>query len=285
MPKKIILSADSTCDLPRELAEKYDVLIQPGYVVLDGVTYGDGTDCFADDIFKFYNERKMLPKTTAINSEEYSEMLRARKELGDEVIHFTIGSGLSIGFQQCKMAAAELEGVYAIDSCHLSTGIAMLVIRAAELIALGMPAARIVEEIERLKPLVQTSFVIDTLEFLHKGGRCSALALLGANMLKLKPCIEVDPANGGAMTVGKKYRGALENVLKQYVEEKLSMPNIDYRRAFITYSTMKPERLQLVRDLVAANADFTQVTVCQAGASVCAHAGPETVGVIFALKE
>ena len=179
--------------------------------------------------------------------DEFMEFVRPFIEAGNDVICLTLGSALSTTYNNCRLAALEMTGLYAVDSGNLSTGFGHLVIETALRIAAGLPAEQIVEEIQGLVSKVDASFVLDTLEFLHKGGRCSALAMLGANVLKLKPCIEVD-TDGGKMGVGKKYRGVLDRCLEQYVADRLAEPDtIRTDRIFITHSGISEERIALVK--------------------------------------
>ena len=282
--KKIILSADSTCDLGDELRSRYEVNYYPFHVILDGKTYGDGVDLVPDQIYEVYRARKILPKTAAINTAEYIEYFRQWTDQGYEVIHITLGHGLSATYNNCRLAAEELPGVYVIDSRNLSTGSGLVVIEAAERIAAGMPAAQIAQEVQALTSHVNASFVIDTLEFLYKGGRCSALQMLGANLLQLKPCIEVNNADG-TMDVGKKYRGSLDKALAQYVKDRLAgREDLRYDRVFITHSGISQERIDLVRGEVEKLASFREVYVTRAGCTISSHCGPNTLGVLFMTK-
>ena len=281
MSNPIILSADSTCDLGDELRARYNVQYYPFHVILDGETYADGVDLMPDQIYEVYREKKILPKTAAINTAEYVEYFKQWTDQGYEVIHLTLGSGLSATYNNCRLAAQELPGVYAIDSRNLSTGSGLLVIEAAERIAAGMPAAQIAEEVQALTSHSQASFIIDTLEFLYKGGRCSALAMLGANMLQLKPCIEVDNASG-SMNVGKKYRGAMETVLPVYIRDQLSAyadPVPDH--VFLTHSGVPESWLQVSRKAVEAAGIFKEIHVTRASCTISSHCGPGTLGVLF----
>ncbi len=281
MAKPVVLCADSTCDLGDELCRQYDVHYYPLHVILEGHQYGDGVDLQPDDIYAAYRERKVLPKTAAINAAEYMEFFRPFLEQGCEVVHITLGSGLSASYQNCCLAAEQLEGVYVIDSRNLSTGSGLVVLEAAKRISAGMPAAQIAEEVQALTGRCHASFVIDTLEFLYKGGRCSALAMLGANMLQLKPCIEVDNRSG-AMGVGKKYRGSLDKALAQYVRDKLEgREDIDPERVFITHSGISDERIAAVRQLVEQYGHFQQIHITRAGCTISSHCGPNTLGVLF----
>ncbi|MBR3289315.1 MAG: DegV family protein, partial [Clostridia bacterium] len=232
MPNKVIISADSTCDLGTELSEQYGIKVLPFRVEIDGAVYEDGVTITTTDLYRIYDEKKLLPKTSATNIGEYADWFRRYTDQGYDVVHICLGSGLSSSYQNACLAAGETEGVYIVDSCNLSTGMGLLVLAAADRARAGMPAAQIAEEVQALTSHVEASFVIDTLEFLYKGGRCSALAMLGANLLKLKPCIEVDNTSG-KMDVSKKYRGTIEKCLEQYVEDRLKdRTDLDLSRIF-----------------------------------------------------
>ena len=251
---------------------------------MDGNTYGDGVDLVPDQIYEVYRTRKVLPKTAAINTAEYMEYFRQWTDQGYEVIHITLGHGLSATYNNCRLAAEEMPGVHVIDSCSLSTGSGLLVIEAAERIAAGMPAAQIAREVQDLASHVNASFVIDTLEFLYKGGRCSALQMLGANLLQLKPCIEVNNADG-TMDVGKKYRGSLDKALAQYVGDRLTgRDDLRDERVFITHSGISQERIDLVKREVEKLHSFREVFVTRAGCTISSHCGPNTLGVLFMTK-
>jgi DegV family protein with EDD domain len=282
--KPIILSAESTCDLGAELIAQNNVNIYPFHVILGDDTFSDGVDLTPDDIYRVYAEKGILPHTAAINMEEYTEWFSQWTAQGLEVIHISLGHGISCSYNNARMAAEEMEGVYVVDSGNLSTGLGLLVLEAADRIAAGLPAAQIVAELEEIKARISSSFVIDTLEFLHKGGRCSSLAMMGANLLKLKPCITVDNASS-AMTVGKKYRGTLEKALEQYVADQLQgRTDLDTKRIFITHSGISDERVALVRSLVEKYAQFDNIYVTRAGCTISAHCGPNTLGVLFITK-
>ena len=284
MSSKIVLSADSTCDLGDELRQRYEVNYYPFHVILDGNTYGDGVDLVPDQIYEVYRTRKVLPKTAAINTAEYMEYFRQWTDQGYEVIHITLGHGLSATYNNCRLAAEEMPGVHVIDSRSLSTGSGLLVIEAAERIAAGMPATQIAREVQDLASHVNASFVIDTLEFLYKGGRCSALQMLGANLLQLKPCIEVNNADG-TMDVGKKYRGSLDKALAQYVGDRLTgRDDLRDERVFITHSGISQERIDLVKREVEKLHSFREVFVTRAGCTISSHCGPNTLGVLFMTK-
>lgn len=284
MAKNIVLCADSTCDLGPELVKKYDVKMYPLHVLVDGEPHSDGVDITPDDIYATYEEKGILPKTAAVAPAEYIDFFKPYVDAGCEVIHISLGSALSSSHNNCRLASTELDGVYAVDSCNLSTGSGLLVIEAAERIAKGMAAADIVKELEEIKGKISASFVINDLEFLHKGGRCSALAMFGANVLKLKPSIKVDNSCG-SMGVDKKYRGTLDKALADYVADQLKdRTDIDTRRIFITHSGISDERIALVKGLVEEYGDFGEILITRAGCTISSHCGPNTLGVLFITK-
>lgn len=284
LAKNIILCADSTCDLSEELLEKYNVHLVPLHVLEGENSHLDGVDIDPDTIYATYAEKGVLPKTAAVNVSEYIDCFKPFIEAGNEVIHINIGSALSSSHNNCKLAAEELPGVYPVDSRNLSTGTGHLVIEAAERIAKGMAAADIVAELNEIAGRVSASFVIDTLEYLYKGGRCSALAMFGANLLRLKPSIRVDNADG-SMGVDKKYRGSLDKALEQYVADQLEgRDDIVSTRIFITHSGISEERIVMVRELVKKYQRFDEILVTRAGCTISSHCGPNTLGVLFITK-
>jgi len=279
--RKIILSADSTCDLSESLKQKYGVNTYPLHVILGEKEYKDGVDISALDIYSAYEKHNILPKTSAINVNEYLDYFKDWVDQGYSVIHFNIAASLSSSYQNCCIAAKELGNVYPVDSCNLSTGIGLLILEAAEMIERGMEPEDIVSEIENKRTKVHASFVLDTLEFLYAGGRCSALAALGANILNIKPCIEVDNTSG-MMKVGKKYRGPLNKVLKKYTVDKLTEhDNLKLDRVFITHSGISEEMINIVRRTIEETAEFKEILITQAGCTVSSHCGPNTLGVLF----
>ncbi len=281
MSKKVILCADSTCDLGPELCERYQVHTLPLHVTLGENTYTDGVDLVPDDIYRIYREQNILPKTSAINTAEYIDFCKPFLDDGYEVVYLSLGSALSVSHSNCRMAAEELPGLYVVDSCNLSTGMGLLVLEAADRIAAGMPAAQVAQEVQALTGKVHASFVLDTLEFLHKGGRCSALAMMGANLLQLKPCIEVDNTCG-KMGVGKKYRGSLDKALEQYVYDQLKdRADVRKSRMFITHSGISEERIALVKAAVERCGKFDEIFITRAGCTISSHCGPNTLGVLF----
>ncbi len=279
---KIIISSDSTCDLSAELKERYDIKIIPLGVTLGDKVYRDGVDINPDEIYAHHAKTGELPKTTAANVGECIDYFADLTKDGAAVIHFTISSTMSSTYSNACLAAEEFENVYVVDSKNLSTGGGLQVVAAAEMAKSGMTAPEIVAELEKISPCVDASFVIDSLEYLHKGGRCSALAMLGANLLKLKPCIEV---KNGVMGVGKKYRGVYGRVLTEYVNERLANVNdIDTSRVFVTHAGCDPEIVDAVVEQVKATGIFKEVFLTRAGCTVSSHCGANTLGVLFVRK-
>ena len=279
---KIIISSDSTCDLSPELIAKYGISIIPLGVTLGTDVYRDGVDITPDEIYAHHANTGELPKTTATNVGECMDYFAELTKDGDTIIHFTISSTMSSTYSNNCIAASEFDDVYIIDSQNLSTGIGLLVLAAAEMAQSGMDAKDIVAKIEELRSCVDASFVIDSLEYLHKGGRCSALAMMGANLLKLKPCIEVKNATMG---VGKKYRGVYGKVLAEYVDERLAdVDSIDTSRVFVTHAGCAQEVVNAVLEQVKSKGIFDEVLLTRAGCTVSSHCGANTLGVLFIRK-
>lgn len=284
MAKSIRISADSTVDLSPELLARFSVSVCPLAVTMGDDTRDDnGVDVKPADLFEYTRRTGLLAKTAAQSTEYYTDYFKGLIADGSEVVHFTISGGMSSSYTFACLAAEELEGVHVIDSENLSTGIALLVIKAAEMAAAGADAETIIREIEVLRPRVDASFVIDTLEFLHKGGRCSTVAMLGANVLKLKPCIQV---KHGAMDVGKKYRGKIEGAFREYARDALHDPDdIDLSRVFVTHTCGHDAPIALeIAEEVKSILPFEEVLITDAGCTISAHCGPGTLGVLFIRK-
>ncbi|MBD9097901.1 MAG: DegV family protein [Ruminococcaceae bacterium] len=277
--KKIIISADSSCDLSKELTEKYDVKILSLPIILGTESYSDGVDVTAKDVFDYFNKTGELAKTAAAPDQFYRDWFKKCTDEGCEVIHFNISSKMSAAFNNCRMAAQDFDGCYNIDSKNLSTGIGQLVLEAAICRDKGMSAAEIVDYVNRMADKLNVSFVIDTLKYLYKGGRCSSLAALGANLLQLKPCIEV---NDGAMSVGKKYRGKLASCIENYIKDRLEgRDDIDPHRIFITHSHCDPEVVQTAMNAVKKYQHFDEIYETTAGCTISVHCGPGTLGILY----
>ena len=282
----VIISADRTCDLPQEKVEQYGIPMMPYHINLEDKEYIDSVDITPDDLYKAYWERKALPKTSAISVGEYLDYFKPMVDEGNTVVHLTLGSALSSSYNNCRMAAEEFEGkVFVIDACNLSTGIGLLVLKACELREAGKDAAEIAQIIRDTIPKSHASFVLDTLEFMAAGGRCSAVLAFGANLLKLKPSIKVHNDENGAMKVDKKYRGELGKVLVSYVKDQMALyPDIDTSRIFITHSGIDEKMVEIVREELKKHHDFGEILVSRASCTISCHCGPATLGVLFLTK-
>ena len=278
---KIKVTVDSTNDLSPEIAEKYDIAVMPLAVNMGGKLYKDMVDITPDDIYAHVNGGGDLPKTSAVNAAEYGEMFEKYLKDYDAIIHINISSEMSTCHNSARMAAEGLP-VYPIDSRNLSTGSALLALMACEKAAAGEDAEKIAEDLRAAVDKVDASFVVSRLDYLHKGGRCSAIAMLGANVLKLKPCIEV---HDGKMGVAKKYRGNYNRCLDMYVKERLTADaNIDTKRIFITHSGVDQAVIDQVRADVESCMKFDEILITRAGCTVSSHCGDGTLGILYMHK-
>lgn len=276
---RIKITADSTCDLSPELVRELDVEIVPLYVIEDEQTFRDGIGYTPDNIFRHFEETGRLCKTAAVNVTDYQEVFRRLSPQYDAVIHLNISQDFSSCYQNACLAAQDFSNVYVVDSRNLSTGIALLVMRAAEMAREDVPPQEIAKTLEDLTQKVESSFVIDTLTYLQKGGRCSSVAALGASLLRLKPCIEV---REGKMVVGRKFRGSFEKVCAAYVRDRLEgRTDIDTSRLFITHTCRDFAPVELVRRQVLRYGDFREILITKAGCTVSSHCGPNTLGILF----
>ncbi len=279
MSEKILIASDSTTDLSPELIERYGVKILPLGVALDDKQYTDGVDIDPDFIYQNYEQTGKLPKTSAVNMADCEAFLRQYTDEGYQVIFFTISSDMSSTCNNARLAAESVEGAYVVDTRNLSTGGGLLVIAAAEMAEAGMAAEDIVAKCRELAPRVDASFIIDSLEFLYKGGRCSALAALGANLLSLKPCILV---KDGKMGVGKKYRGKFGAVLPKYIEERLGdASDVIKDHIFVTHAGCEPAVVEACVERVRAIAPEAEIHITRAGCTISSHCGRNTLGVLF----
>ena len=279
---KIKVTCDSTCDLTPELYESYGVQVLPLCITLGEDTYSDGVDVTAEDLFAFADRTGTLPKTSALSPAEYEKAFAPWVEQGYKVIHINISSEFSACYQNACLAAAELGNVYPIDSRNLSSGSGHLVLLAVELARAGKSTEEIVEILNERKEKLDVSFVLQHLDYLRMGGRCSGVAVLGANLLKLRPEIRVVD---GKMNVGAKYRGSMERSVLDYVKGRLAgRDDVDTGRIFVTHSPMPQELVDKVVALVKELHPFREVLVTSAGCTVSSHCGPECLGVLFFKK-
>lgn len=282
----IKIISDSTCDLSEELLNKYDIDILPLHVVMGDKEYIDGVNISPDEIYVWSDEHKETPKTSAVGIEEAINLFRKYTDAGEEIIAFAISEDMSTTANVMRIAAEELEKedkIHVIDSMNLSTGVGHLVVEAAIMAKNGESAETIVNEIEKMRHRVRASFVIDTLVYLQRGGRCSSVAAIAGGLLKLHPKIVVE---NGKMIASKKYRGSIDSAILKYVadlEEELAKAKKD--RVFITHSGCDKELIAKVREKLEALNRFDEILVTRAGSVISSHCGPGTLGVLFMEEE
>ena len=278
---KIKITSDSTCDLSREQIEKNDIGIFSLAVILGDKTFRDGHGITPQDIFDYVEQTQNLPKTAAGSAAEYEEFFREQIKGYDRLIHFNISAKASSSHSSACIAADNIgPQVSVIDSKALSTGQGLLVMKACDFRAQGMEADEIVKRIRELTPFVNTSFVPDNLNYLHKGGRCSLAALLGAKVLKLHPLIAED--KDGQLVAKKKYMGSMERCIKAYIASlRRESRRYDKTRCFITHSYADPELVEIAKKMVNDNFEFDEVIETVAGSIITSHCGRNTLGVLF----
>ncbi len=284
-PVKLI--ADSSCDIGPELAERYNVDFVHIHVRLNGQEYLDGVNITHKEIYQNYDERHTLPSTAAMNIDEYEAVFRPFIEQGYDIVHVSLGSGLSSTCNNARLAGEQFEPgrVWVIDSKSLSTGSGHIVCECGERIKKGMDAKQVFEEVSPIADRVSASFILDDLEYLHAGGRCSGLAQFGASLMNLKPCIIVQPELFGSMTVGKKYMGSYKRSAIKYVENMIEgRTDIELDRCFITHSGSDPEVLEAMKKRALELQPFREIHITQASATICSHCGPNTTGILFIQK-
>ena len=280
---KIKICGDTTNDLTPEQLKKHNISLKPIIINLGDDEYRDDNSLDPETIFGFVDKTGQMPKTAAINPLEFEEFFSEQLKSDDgydALIYFSLSSGISSLCQNAQTAAQKFDGkVFVIDSKTLSTGIGVQMLYACELRKQGLTAKEIVEKVEARKQFAQTSFVIDTLKYLYKGGRCSVLALFGANLLRIHPEIVL---KDGKMTVGKKFRGKYKDVVKDYVKTVLQQyPNPDRKICFITHTPISSEIVDMVREQLEASGKFDHIVESNASCTIGCHCGRNTIGVLF----
>lgn len=278
---KIRITADSTCDLSESLLQKYEISILPLNIVLDMKSYSDGEEISPDEIYVWSEKMHKTPKTAAVAYDRALEMASAFQKNGDEMIFFGISESMSTTCNVMRMVKEELNytGMYVIDSQNLSTGIGLQVLRAAELAGQGLGAQEIVTQIEQERRRVRASFVVERLDYLAMGGRCSSVVALFGGKLKLKPRIEV---TDGKMEAGKKYRGNQDKVILKYVQDmEMQLRQADPHRIFITHSGCEEAVIRSVEEYLKGLHHFEEILITRAGGVISSHCGPGTLGVLF----
>ncbi len=277
----IIITADSTCDLPDYLVQENDIVILPLSILLGENSYLDGIEIHPKDIYEHVAKTGELPKTAAVTPQQYTDVFKQITDDGKAVVHVGLSSAISSSYQNAVVAASEFDNVYCVDSKSLCTGMGLLVLKACDLRNKKFDAKKIARRLEGLVSKVHTTFVLDSLEYLHKGGRCSAVARFGANVLGLKPSIAVSTETG-KLDVAKKYRGKIDIVYKQYISDCLQNSNkIDKTRVVIANSGgVNPDIIAYAKG-IAEGRGFKQIITADAGCTISSHCGPKTLAVFF----
>ena len=277
---KVKIISDSTCDLSEELLIQYDIAVLPHPIVRDGELLQDNVSITPDDIYAHYERTGRLCTTSAPNAYDYEQFWRPWLDEGYEIVHFTISSEMSTAYNQAVLAAEETGHVYPVDSRSLSTGIGLLVLEACDLREQGLSAEKIAAKVREDADKCQASFLVDVIEYLWKGGRCSSVAAIGANLLKLKPRIDVQ---NGKMLSTKKYRGKTTKCFAAYADDLLKgKDNIRQNRIFITHSGIDEDIIQLVQDKIRQwQPGVEHIYVTRAGGTISCHCGPGTLGILY----
>ena len=277
---KIAISIDSACDLPKEVIKENNIFCMPYFVTMGEEEFRDGINVTSQDLFKYVKEKGILPKTGAPSAEMFKEYFTNILKDYDAVIHISLSDKMTSAFANAKLGVEGMQNVYLVDSMSLSSGIALVALKCVEKVKEGKEPEQIVKELEALRPYVQASFLVDTLKFLYKGGRCSSLALIGATILMLKPQISVI---NGEMKVTKKYMGGINGCLKKYVEDMLKKSNPDLSVACVTHSSPMAISASICDRL--REYGFKQVYDVDASSTISSHCGPGTLGILFINKE
>lgn len=283
--KEVVITADSTCDLPKHLIEKNNIIITPLSVLLGENAYRDGINVFPQDIYSYVKETGELPKTAAVTPAQYSELFERLTAEGKAVVHIGLSSAISSSYNNARLAAEEFDEVYCVDSKSLCTAMGLLVLKACDFRQRGFDAKKIYNRVNSLVPKLSATFVLDTLEYLHKGGRCSGAAKLGANILGIKPSIAVN-SETGTLDVAKKYRGRPEVVYKQYINDCLrDTAKIDKSRIVIASSgSVDNEILQYAKGVIEGKDSFDEIIFADAGCTISSHCGPKTLAIFYIRK-
>jgi len=276
--KKIAISAESTIDLPKDMLKKFEISTVPFGVFLGDDLIKDG-DITIDEMFEFVKRTKILPKTSAVNEMEFQEHFEKLLENNDAVIHFSLSSKASLAYDNAKKAAEKMKNVYVVDSLSLSTGIALLALRAMDLIKEGKDVKTVYEECLKLREKMRVNFIIEKLTFLHKGGRCNLAQLMAASIFGIKPQITV---KDGKMLLGSKFKErnmnkAVEKFTKNVID---AYSELDLNTAFITYTTATDEMINTIKTALE-NKGFKTIYAVRAGITIASHCGENTIGIIF----
>ncbi|WP_308567655.1 DegV family protein [uncultured Eubacterium sp.] len=280
--KSVAITADSTCDLPQSYVTENEITIIPLSILLGDKSYRDGIDVTPEDIYRYVDKNGVLPKTSAVTPAEYYNVFKSLTDEGKKVVHIGFSSGLSSSFQNACVAAQEFDDVYCVDSKSLCTAMGLLVLKACDFRDKGMDAKRIADKVNKLVPKVSATFVLENLEYLHKGGRCSSVAKFGANVLGIKPSIAVENQSG-KLEVAKKYRGKMDAVYKQYASDRLNeIKKVQPDRVVIANSGgVSPDTLAFVKGLIEGKDRFENIILADAGCTISSHCGPKTLAIFY----
>lgn len=278
----IKITTDSTCDLPAELVRENDITVVPLGIVKGEKLYQDGQNIHPADIAAHVSGGGEITTTTAVNVADYQELFSRMLVRYDAVIHINLGASFSSCHQNARMAAAELPEVYVMDSANLTVGTGEMALRAASAAREGKSPTEIMAMLEDMEKRLEISFVLETLDYMKKGGRCSAVTAIGANLLKLHPCVEVID---GKMSVTKKYRGSMKKVVLDYIHDRLGQrTDIDLSRVWLVDSAFTPELAASAREALEEDGRFAEILQSKAGCTIFSHCGPNTLGIGFLRK-
>lgn len=276
--RKVVITVDSAADIPYEIAEKYDIKVVPMCVVFKGKPMQDGVNIDAKMIFDFVEKTGEIPKTTAVSPGEYFDFFSQFIKDGFDVVHLSFCSELSSTFRNAKIASSRMNGVYTLDTRSLGGGIALLALKGCEMRNKGMSAEKIYSSLSLLVPKTRVSYVLDSIDFLRRSGRCSSAAALGANLFSVKPCAAMV---NGKIEVIKKYRGKSKAVRLQYASEQLQLyKNIDFSTAFIYHSGVSCDELRSVEEMLECSG-FQTVITAFTGCMISLHSGRNALGIHF----
>ena len=279
----IKITTDSTCDLPEALLREYDITVLPLGIVKGEGLFRDGVDIHPADIAAHVDAGGAITTTNAVNTADYLDCFSRLLKTCDAVVHVNLGSKISSCHQNARIAAAELSNVYVADSDNITVGMGELVLRAARAARAGHTPEEILAELENLRRRMEVSFVLDRLDYMKRGGRCSAVTAIGANLLKLHPCIEVVD---GKLAVTKKYRGSMERVVSDYLHDRLDgRDDIDMERIWLVDSAFGPELADAARAVLQADGRFGEILESKAGCTIFSHCGPNTVGLAILRRQ
>ncbi len=279
--QNIILAVDSACDIPKHFIKNHDIVVLPYHINFGEESFLDGETITRDEIYEKVEKTGVMPKTAAIPPAVFSDFFKELLQKGDAVVYFSIGSSFSSACQNAMLAASDFEEVHVVDTMSLSSGEALLLLHAIALRKEGKSAAEIADACRLYAPRCDVSFVLDRLDYMHKGGRCSGITALGANLLGIKPCLGI---TDGALGVDKKYRGKLKVVVSKYIQERLSEQAAEPDYVILTDAGVPEEVHKAAMDALTESGVFKEIYQADAGCVIASHCGPGTIGIIFVRK-